>query len=229
MQRGKSYWAWGAALTCAAGVYFFSHHSLQRGVSVAPEQAATIDIRSQEGSPLVSGPSYMTAGISSESSELADLTGVPGGSIVQDSGKINDAPVGAEGVGKILTDGSGTDFDRGRSLARIALNASESDEVRQEALEQWLKMIPEEGVSILSLLAKDARMDDNMRIMLLKDTISRGPSVQVSIAYQMLGGSSEDVESVSKAVLVKMLGRDYGPAKSDWGAAVHAFLAANNN
>lgn len=88
-------------------------------------------------------------------------------------------------------------------------------------------MIPEEGASILLLLAKDARLDDNMKIMLLKDAISRGASLQVGIAYQMLGGASEDVNGVSKAILVKMLGKDYGSAKSDWEAAVHAFLAAN--
>jgi hypothetical protein len=45
----------------------------------------------------------------------------------------------------------------------------------------------------------------------------------------MLGGSSEDVDGVSKALLVNAFGKDYGPKKSDWGAAVYAFLAASGD
>lgn len=227
MQRGKSCWTWAAALIGVAGLCFLLSYSRQAGGVVASEQVAAIGTSPRVSSQLVSVPSDVTAASEESPATVIDVALVPGGSVIKDNVVINDAPVGAEGVGEILADTSRTELDRGKLLARIALNISENDEVRQEALEQWLKMIPEEGASILLLLAKDARLDDNMKIMLLKDAISRGACLQVGIAYQMLGGASEDVNGVSKAILVKMLGKDYGSAKSDWEAAVHAFLAPN--
>ncbi len=226
MQRTMKLSVWVIALAGVAGVFFFLDQSRQPVVSVASEDTAAFATGAEGDSRQVSGPSDGFTEASEETGAGIDLGTVPGASIVQAQLVINDSPIGAEGVAGILADGSGTEFERGERLARITLNTAEDDEVRQEALEQWLKMIPEEGNSLLGILAADARLDDGMKIMLLKDADTRGKGVQVRIAYQMFGIASEEVATVSRAVLADILGKDYGSNKSDWSLAVGAFLAA---
>ena len=91
-----------------------------------------------------------------------------------------------------------------------------------EALDQWLKMLPEGADSFLVSLAKDDRMDPSMCAVLLKDTLSRGRRVQAEVALVFLQSATPDIKDLAREQLVVVAGADYGPDPISWQHALNA-------
>lgn len=156
------------------------------------------------------------------------LSKIPGGSLVEARLDIMDAAVGAEGLGEIFTAENVSDDKRAERLARVALNAGEEPEVRLEALDQWLKLLPEESEALLVALSKDARLSPAMGATLLKDALTRGLTVQVEVAYALLRQENNELRQLAAEQLVLLTGKNHGVDLSAWSNEIRIFIGAQS-
>ncbi len=154
------------------------------------------------------------------------LSEIPGGSLVEARVDIMDAAVGAEGLGEIFTAENVSDEKRAERLARIALNAGEEPEVRQEALDQWLKLLPEDSEALLIALAKDARLSPAMGAILIKDTLTRGVVVQAEVTYTLLKQGNNELRQLAAEQLALLTGKNHGVDLSAWSNEIRIFIGA---
>lgn len=154
------------------------------------------------------------------------LSEIPGGSLVEARVDIMDAVVGAEGLGEIFTAENVSDEKRAERLARVALNAGEEPEVRQEALDQWLKLLPEESEALLIALSKDARLSPAMGAILIKDTLTRGVVVQAEVNYTLLKQGNNELRQLAAEQLALLTGKNHGVDLSAWSNEIRIFFGA---
>ena len=168
------------------------------------------------------------ADVVSEPLSRLPLSRIPGGSLVEGRINITDHPVGAEGLGNIFTSEKIEDDKRAERLARIALNNVEEPEVRQEALDQWLKFLPEECEPLLTALAKDERLSPAMAAILVKDALTRGELIQAEVAYALVGHKNPELRALAAEQLAQLTGKNHGDDAAAWSREIQIFMAARN-
>lgn len=142
-------------------------------------------------------------------SALLPIAAIPGGELITHYVKIREAPLGAGGLSELYVDERLTDEERARRLARAALNSREEPEVRNEAFEQWLKLLPEEAQALFVPLAQDARLSPEMAALLLKDTFSRAEPLQAHVALTLLAQANETVRQLAREHLQLLTGKNH--------------------
>jgi hypothetical protein len=153
------------------------------------------------------------------------LSKIPGGGVVLAQRTIADVPTGAEALANILADDKMTEEKKAETLAAMALNLKEDSEVRQEALDQWLRLIPEEGESLLSTLAKDSRVTNEMAAVLIKDTFTRTVSIQAEVALILFSHKEPEIRQLAREQLLALTGIDHKDNKNAWAAEIKNLLS----
>ncbi|MCX6936992.1 MAG: hypothetical protein NTU80_03720 [Verrucomicrobia bacterium] len=150
---------------------------------------------------------------------------IPGGSLVMSKQTFVTAPIRAEGLADLLVDAKLTDEKKAEALARVAMNPQEDPEVRQEALDQWLRFIPEEGEALLSTLARDSRITSAMAAILIKDTFTRTISIQAEVALISLAHNEAEIRQLAREQLIALTGIDHKDNKNAWAAEIKNLLS----
>lgn len=167
--------------------------------------------------------------VSSEAISRLPLSRIPGGALVASGEIIRDVPVGAEGLGEIFTAANLEDQQRAERLARVALHADEEPEVRQEALDQWLKLLPEESEALLVALAKDERLSEAMAAILVKDTLTRGELIQAEVAFTLVKHKNQELRQLAAEQLAQLTGKNHGDDAAAWSREIQLFLTAQKS
>ena len=229
-------------LVCCVGISFYVLYVLRSsegkpdaagGDGVGAETAVSHAVASAEYTNSL-GVSEKNVGFQGEASPSSDeitvleLRLIPGGKWVASRLPIKDDPVGPEGLGEIISASNMEDDFRGERLARVALNSREESEVRQEALDQWLKLLPEEAESLLLALAKDDRLSPAMGAILLKDALTRGEAIQLQLACTLLTQAEPGLRKLASEQLVLITGKDHGEDVVAWSDEIRLFLARSS-
>lgn len=230
-------------LVCCVGISFYVLCGLRNseggadvaaGDSVGAGTAVSHVVAKAESTNSL-GVSERNAGVQGEDSPssnqitVLELRSIPGGKLVASRLPIKDDPVGPEGLGEIITASNMENDFRGERLARVALNSREESEVRQEALDQWLKLLPEEAESLLLALAKDDRLSPAMGAILLKDALTRGESIQLQLACTLLTQAEPGLRKLASEQLVMITGKDHGEDVVAWSDEIRLFLGRSSS